>query len=159
MGLERAAMLLQGVDSVFDIDTFEPLLAWVGERANVPYGSSEDATKAYRVVVEHARTSAFLVAEGVAPSNEGRGYVLRRVIRRAVQFGRRLGLEPPFLYELADVVREQMGETYPELEAHRAEIGDLIQAEEERFRETLERGERLFEEVVANGEITPEDAF
>src|SRR5207249_2125786 len=120
---ERAAMILQGVDSLFDIDTFEPLLAWVGERANVPYGSSEDATKAYRVVVEHARTAAFLVAEGVAPANEGRGYVLRRVIRRAVQFGRRLGLEPPFLHELADVVRGQMGSVYPELEERRSASG------------------------------------
>src|SRR5205814_3821842 len=159
MGLERAAMILQGVDSLFDIDTFEPLLAWVGERANVPYGSSEDATKAYRVVVEHARTAAFLVAEGVAPSNEGRGYVLRRVIRRAVQFGRRLGLEPPFLFELADVVRGQMGTVYPELEERRAEVGKLIRAEEERFREALSRGEELFEVSVAEGELSPGDAF
>jgi alanyl-tRNA synthetase len=159
MGLERAAMLLQRVDSVFDIDTFEPLLARVGTKANVAYGSSDEATKAYRVVVEHARTAAFLVSEGVAPSNEGRGYVLRRVIRRAVQFGRRLGLEPPFLFDLADVVREQMGSVYPELDERRNEVGDLIRVEEERFRETLARGEKLFEEMVAKGEITPEDAF
>src|SRR5919198_6522785 len=159
MGLERAAMLLQGVDSLFDIDTFRPLLDWVGTRATTPYGSSEQATKAYRVVVEHARTAAVLVAEGVAPSNEGRGYVLRRVIRRAVQFGRRLGLEPPFLYELADVVREQMGSVYPELEERRSEVAELVQAEEERFRETLARGERLFEEIVARDEITGADAF
>jgi alanyl-tRNA synthetase len=159
MGFERAAMILQDVDSFAEIDILQPLVDWLAERANASYTSSDDATKAYRVVVEHARTSAFLVAEGVAPSNEGRGYVLRRVIRRAVQFGRRLGLEPPFLYELADVVRQQMGETYPELEEHRVEIGDLIRAEEERFRETLERGERLFEDVVAKGGITPEDAF
>ena len=159
MGLERAAMLLQEADSVFDIDTFEPLLAWIGAKANVAYGSSDEATKAYRVVAEHARTAAFLVAEGIAPSNEGRGYVLRRVIRRAVQFGRRLGLEPPFLFELADVVREQLGPVYPELEERRAEVGELIRAEEERFRETLARGEKLFEEMVAKGEITPDDAF
>src|SRR5919199_6222677 len=159
MGLERAAMLLQDVESLFDIDTFRPLLDWLGERANTAYGSSEEATKAYRVVVEHARTAAFLVAAGIAPSNEGRGYVLRRVIRRAVQFGRRLGLEPPFLFELADVVREQMGTVYPELEEHRAQVEELIRAEEERFRETLARGEKLFEEVVARGELTGEDAF
>jgi alanyl-tRNA synthetase len=159
MGFERAAMILQDVDSFAEIDILQPLVDWIAERANAPYKASDDATKAYRVVVEHARTSAFLVAEGVAPSNEGRGYVLRRVIRRAVQFGRRLGLEPPFLYELADVVRTQMGRTYPELEERRREIGELIRAEEERFRETLERGERLFEDVVAAGEITPEDAF
>jgi alanyl-tRNA synthetase len=152
-------MVAQEADSLFDIDTFRPLLAWLGARAEPAYGSSADATKAYRVIAEHARTASFLVAEGIAPSNEGRGYVLRRVIRRAVQFGRRLGLEPPFLYELADVVREQMGSTYPELEERRGEIAQLVRAEEERFRETLERGERLFEEVVAKGEITPEDAF
>ena len=159
MGLERAAMLIQGVDSLFDIDTFQPLLDWIGERASAAYGSSDEATKAYRVIVEHSRTAAFLVAEGVAPSNEGRGYVLRRVIRRAVQFGRRIGLEPPFLYELADLVRKQMGSVYPELEERRSEVADLIRAEEERFRETLARGEKLFEEMVAKGEITPEDAF
>jgi alanyl-tRNA synthetase len=159
LGLERAAMLLQGVDSVFDIDTFRPLTAWLGERANAAYGSSEEATKAYRVVVEHARTAAFLVAEGIAPSNEGRGYVLRRVIRRAAQFGRRLGLMEPFLWQLADVVREQMGSVYPELEERQGEIQDLIRGEEERFVETVERGQRLFEEVVAEGEITGEDAF
>jgi alanyl-tRNA synthetase len=159
MGLERAAMLLQEADSFAEIDVLQPLLDWIGERANTRYGSTEEATKAYRVVVEHARTAAFLVAEGVAPSNEGRGYVLRRVIRRAVQFGRRLGLEPPFLHELADVVREQMGSVYPELEERRSEIGELIRAEEDRFRETLARGEKLFEEMVAKGEITPEDAF
>jgi alanyl-tRNA synthetase len=159
MGLERAAMVIQEADSLFDIDTFRPLLTWLGDRAESAYGSSADATKAYRVIAEHARTASFLVAEGVAPSNEGRGYVLRRVIRRAVQFGRRLGLEPPFLYELGDVVREQMGSAYPELEERRGEISELVRAEEERFRETLERGEKLFEEMVAKGEITPEDAF
>jgi alanyl-tRNA synthetase len=159
MGLERAAMLMQEADSLFDIDTFRPLLTWLGDRAESAYGASADATKAYRVIAEHARTASFLVAEGVAPSNEGRGYVLRRVIRRAVQFGRRLGLEAPFLYELGDVVRGQMGSAYPELEERRGEISELVRAEEERFRETLERGEGLFEEMVAKGEITPEDAF
>ena len=159
LGFERAAMLLQDADSFAEIDILQPLVDWIGERASATYGSSDEATKAYRVVVEHARTAAFLVAEGVAPSNEGRGYVLRRVIRRAVQFGRRLGLEPPFLYELADVVRGQMGSVYPELEERQSEIADLIRAEEERFRETLARGEKLFEEMVAKGEITPEDAF
>jgi len=159
MGFERAAMILQEADSFAEIDILKPLLDWIGERANASYGSSGEATKAYRVIVEHARTAAFLVAAGIAPSNEGRGYVLRRVIRRAVQFGRRLGLEPPFLYELGEVVREQMGATYPELEERRGEISELVRAEEERFRETLERGEKLFEDMVAKGEITPEDAF
>ena len=159
MGFERAAMILQEVDSFAEIDILKPLLDCVGERANAEYGASDEATKAYRVLVEHSRTAAFLVAEGVAPSNEGRGYVLRRVIRRATQFGRRLGFVEPFLWQLAAIVREQMGKTYPELEERRQEIQELIRGEEERFRETLERGERLFEEMVAKGEITPEDAF
>ena len=159
MGFERAAMILQEADSFAEIDILRPLLHWVGERANAAYGASDETTKAYRVLVEHSRTAAFLVAEGVAPSNEGRGYVLRRVIRRATQFGRRLGFVEPFLWQLAVIVREQMGDTYPELEERQSEILELIRGEEERFRETLERGEKLFEEMVAKGEITPEDAF
>ena len=159
MGLERAALVMQGADSVFDIDSFEPLLAWLGERANQPYGSSPEAKKAYRVVVEHARTAALLVAEGISPSNEGRGYVLRRVIRRAAQFGRRLGLAEPFLWELSLLVGEHLGSVYPELEERRREIEELIRGEEERFVETVERGQKLFEEIVAKGEVTGEDAF
>src|SRR5919199_973919 len=159
MGLERATMLLQNVESLFDIGTFRPLIDWLRERANQAYGSSDEATKAYRVVVEHARTAAFLVAEGIAPSNEGRGYVLRRVIRRAAQFGRRLGVVEPFLWQLAGVVLEQMGSVYPELEERQSEIQELIRGEEERFVETVERGQKLFEETVAKGEITGEDAF
>jgi alanyl-tRNA synthetase len=159
MGLERAAMLLQDVDSVFDIDTFQPMLDWIAERASSPYRGSDESTKAYRVVSEHTRAAAFLVAEGTAPSNEGRGYVLRRVIRRAVQFGRRIGLEPPFMWELADVVREQMGSVYPELEGHSVQIQEHLKAEEVRFQETLERGERLFEEILGRGGISGEDAF
>jgi alanyl-tRNA synthetase len=159
MGLERAAMLLQDVGSLFDIDSFKPLLTWIGERASAPYGETEEATKSYRVIAEHTRAAAFLIAAGIVPSNEGRGYVLRRVIRRAVQFGRRIGLEPPFMWELADLVRVQMGSTYPELEEHREHIQEHLEAEEVRFKETLERGERLFEEIVARGEISGEDAF
>jgi alanyl-tRNA synthetase len=159
MGLERAAMLLQDVESLFDIDTFRPLIDWLRERTNQDYGSSEESTKAYRVIVEHARTAAFLVAEGIAPSNEGRGYVLRRVIRRAAQFGRRLGLVEPFLWQLSGVVREQLGPVYSELDERQREIEELIRGEEERFVETVERGQKLFEEIVAKGAITGGEAF
>jgi alanyl-tRNA synthetase len=159
LGLERGAMLLQNADSVFDTDSFEPLLRWIGERASAAYGDSGEATKAYRVIVEHTRAAAFLVAAGVVPSNEGRGYVLRRVIRRAVQFGRRIGLEPPFMWELADLVCDGMGSIYPELEEHRSQIQEHLKAEEVRFKETLERGERLFEELAARGQISGEEAF
>src|SRR2546423_2932482 len=133
MGLERAAMLLQGVDSLFDIDTFQPLLAWLGERANEPYGSSPEVTKAYRGVVEHARAAAFLVAEGVVPSNEGRGYVLGRIIRRAVRYGRKLGLPHGFMAQLAALVRGEMGSIYPELEENESAIREHIAGEEDRF--------------------------
>jgi alanyl-tRNA synthetase len=159
MGLERAAMLLQDADSLFDIDTFQPLLDWIGEHATAAYDSSEAATKAYRVIAEHARTAAFLVAEGVVPGNEGRGYVLRRVIRRAVRYGRKLELPHESMWQLAAIVREHMGAVYPELEENKWLIQEHINREEDRFFETLERGEKLFEEMVAKGDVTPEDAF
>src|SRR5919201_11647 len=159
LGFERGAMLLQQVDSFAEIDVLHPLLDWIGAHATAAYGSEDDATKAYRVVVEHARTAAFLVAAGITPSNEARGYVLRRVIRRAVRFGRKLDLPHGFMWQLANIVREQMGPVYPELEENRWAIQEQLDGEEERFFETLERGERLFDEVVAKGEITPEDAF
>src|ERR671933_486647 len=102
----------------------------------------------------------FLAADGVTPSNEGRGYVMRRIIRRAVQQGQRVGLEPPYLDRLADVVIEHMREPYPELETHRTDIHRVLSAEEERFGQTLARGMRLFEEVATKGgDISGEDAF
>src|SRR2546423_4826484 len=101
----------------------------------------------------------FLAADGVSPSNEGRGYVMRRVVRRAVQQASRIGLEPPFLADLADVVIEQMGDAYPELRAHRSDVHRILAAEEERFSQTLARGLRLFEEVATGPKISGEDAF
>src|SRR5205085_6806173 len=101
----------------------------------------------------------FITEDGVTPSNEGRGYVMRRVIRRAVQQANRIGLEPPFLGRLAGVVVEQMGDAYPELAAARGEVERVLSAEEERFGETLARGLTLFEEAAADGEIDGEDAF
>src|SRR3954447_9858541 len=108
MGLERAAMLLQGVDSIFEIDNVRALISWVEQRSGKSYGESELMTKACRVIADHARAATFLVADGVLPSNEGRGYVLRRVIRRAVHFGRRVGLESPFLWQVSKLVRDGM---------------------------------------------------
>ena len=111
------------------------------------------------MIADHARAATFLLADGVLPSNEGRGYVLRRVIRRAVHFGRRIGLESPFMFEVSRLVREEMRRRYPELEQHRREIEEHLRAEEERFSETLARGERLFEEIADSGEISGDDAF
>jgi alanyl-tRNA synthetase len=158
-GLERNARILQNVASVYDTDEFQLIMGWVAEQSGVAYGSSDDATKAHRVLADHGRGMTFLTAEGVAPSNEGRGYVLRRVIRRAAQHGRRIGMEPPFLPGLAGIVIDQMGEAYPELVQHRDEILRTLDAEEERFGETLERGMTIFEEAAAKGEITGDDAF
>ncbi len=158
-GLERVARVAQQVPSVYDTDGYQLIMDWVAEQSGVAYGSSDDATKAHRVLADHGRGMTFISAEGVAPSNEGRGYVLRRVIRRAAQHGLRIGMEPPFLPGLADVVIDQMGPAYPELVAHRDEILRTLAAEEERFGETLERGMAIFEEAAAKGEITGDDAF
>ncbi len=145
--------------SVYDTDGYRLIMDWVEEQSGAAYGSSADATKAHRVLADHGRGMTFIVAEGVSPSNEGRGYVLRRIVRRATQHGLRIGMKPPFLPGLADVVIEQMGHAYPELVEHRDEIHRVLAAEEERFGETLERGMAIFEEAAAKGEITGDDAF
>jgi alanyl-tRNA synthetase len=158
-GLERVARVVQDAASVYDTDGYRLIMDWVEEQSGAAYGSSADATKAHRVLADHGRGMTFIVAEGVSPSNEGRGYVLRRIVRRATQHGLRIGMKPPFLPGLADVVIEQMGQAYPELVEHRDEIHRVLAAEEERFGETLERGMAIFEEVAAKGELTAEDVF
>jgi alanyl-tRNA synthetase len=159
LGLERTARIVQQVPSVYDTDGYQLIMHWIAEQSGLAYGETEDATKAHRVLADHGRGMTFIVAEGVTPSNEGRGYVLRRIIRRAVQHGLRIGMQSPFLPGLAETVIEQMGGAYPELVEHRTEIARLLEAEEERFAETLERGMKLFEEAAARGAISGEDAF
>jgi alanyl-tRNA synthetase len=159
LGLERAAMLLQGVDSIFDTDAYQQIMEWVATESGVRYGDSEQATKAHRVLADHGRAMTFLVADGIVPGNEGRGYVLRRVIRRAVQHGQRIGLESPFLGGLAGAVIAQMRDAYPEVEEHRSAIEEALTGEEERFAATLTRGLKLFDEVAADGVISGEDVF
>jgi alanyl-tRNA synthetase len=160
MGVERTAAVLQDVMSVYETDGYQAIMRWIAGESGVAYGDSPEATKAHRILADHGRGMTFLAADGVAPSNEGRGYVMRRIIRRAVQQGERVGLEPPYLGRLSDVVIEQMQEDYPELEEHRTDIHRILSAEEERFGQTLVRGMRLFEEVAAKGgDIPGEDAF
>jgi alanyl-tRNA synthetase len=130
---------------------------WIAEESGVAYGDSEAATKAHRILADHGRGMTFLVGDGVMPSNEGRGYVLRRVIRRAVQQARTIGLAD--LWRITDIVVDQMGDWYPELVENRALISDTIKAEEERFSQTLERGLKVFEEIAARGAISGDDAF
>jgi alanyl-tRNA synthetase len=159
LGLERTARIVQDVASVYDTDGYQLIMRWIAEQSGLAYGETADATKAHRVLADHGRGMTFIVAEGVTPSNEGRGYVLRRIVRRAAQHGLRIGMQAPFLPGLADVVIEQMGDAYPELVEHRSEIHRVLAAEEERFAETLERGQKLFDDAAARGEITGDDAF
>jgi alanyl-tRNA synthetase len=160
MGVERTAAILQGVFTVYETDVYQAIMRWIADESGVAYGDSPEATKAHRILADHGRGMTFLAADGVAPSNEGRGYVMRRIIRRAVQQAGRIGLEPPYLARLADVVIAEMGEGYAELEQNRTEIHRVLSAEEERFGQTLARGLRLFEEIAATGgEIPGEEAF
>ena len=157
MGLERTAAILQDVRSVYETDGYQAIMDWVAQESGVAFGESEVATKAHRILADHGRGMTFLVGDGVTPSNEGRGYVLRRIIRRAVQQARTIGLDE--LWRLSDVVVEQMGQWYPELPDNRERIRDVLRAEEERFTETLARGMTLFEDVAASGAISGKDAF
>jgi alanyl-tRNA synthetase len=160
MGVERTAAILQDVMTVYETDVYQAIMRWIAGESGVAYGDSPEATKAHRILADHGRGMTFLAADGVAPSNEGRGYVMRRIIRRAVQQGTRIGLEPPYLGRLADVVIDEMKSGYAELEEHRGDIHRILTAEEERFGKTLERGLRLFEEIAANGgDIPGEEAF
>jgi alanyl-tRNA synthetase len=157
MGFERAASVLQNVRSVYETDGYQAIMDWIAAESGVSYGDSEAATKAHRILADHGRGMTFLVGDGVTPSNEGRGYVLRRIIRRAVQQARSIGLED--LWRITAVVSTQMSRWYPELEENRHIIEVTVQAEEQRFSETLSRGMRLFEEVAADAAISGEDAF
>jgi alanyl-tRNA synthetase len=159
MGLERTAAILQDVMSVYDTDGYQGIMAWIAAESGVAYGDSPQATKAHRVLADHGRGMTFLVGDGVMPSNEGRGYVLRRIIRRAVLQGKRIGMTSPFLPGLAETVIGQMAGAYPELAEHRREIEAALAAEEERFNETIERGMKLFDDLAGRDAISGEDAF
>jgi alanyl-tRNA synthetase len=157
MGLERASAIVQDVMSVYETDGYREIMEWIASESGVAYGDSPAATKAHRVLADHGRGMTFLVGDGVTPSNEGRGYVLRRIIRRAVQQARRIGLQDVF--RLPAVVIRQMVEAYPELSERAQDIERVIRDEEERFLETLERGLRLFEELAGREAISGEEAF
>jgi alanyl-tRNA synthetase len=148
MGLERTVAAIQGKPSVYETDVFLPLVERVCRLSGNSYGQNEDVDRAIRIVAEHGRAASFLIADGVLPSNEGRGYVLRRVLRRACLFGRRLGLDRPFLGEIAAVVTDRMSHVYPELTANRDVIGKLVESEEERFSVSLDTGLNLVENFV-----------
>ena len=148
MGLERTAVVMQGKYSVYETDLFLPLIQRICQLGGKHLGENRESDRAIRIIAEHGRGIPFLIADGVSPSNEGRGYVLRRVLRRASLFGRRLNLDKPFLNEVAEVVVDGMGHIYPELIANRGLIKEVIKAEEERFINTLDSGLNLVERLI-----------
>jgi alanyl-tRNA synthetase len=157
MGIERTALVLQEVDSVFDTDGFRVIMDWVAAESGVAYHDSEVSQRAHRVLADHGRAVSFLIAEGVEPSNEGRGYICRRLLRRAIHQANRIGLQG--VHRLPGVVIEQMGDAYPHLKEHAAQIERIVRAEEERFSETLARGMKVFDELAGNDAISADDAF
>ncbi len=165
MGLDRMAAILQDVPSVFETDLMAPLVELAEELSGRSYGADRATTRAMRIVADHSRGAAFLIADGVVPSNEDRGYILRRIMRRAIQQGRTLGLEAPWLGHFTERTIEIMGESYPELAAERETIARWVGDEEESFGRTLERGTVLLERLVAEAKesgtswIDAADAF
>lgn len=149
MGLERTAVLMQGKSTVYETDLFTPLMDCITGLTGHKYGESDEVTRAMRIVAEHARALTFLIGDGVIPSNEGRGYVLRRLLRRGALFGRKLGLTDAFLTKIADVVIEQMGTLYPELANGKKYILNVIDIEESKFDQTLNTGMNLLDEIIS----------
>ncbi|HEY1777831.1 MAG TPA: alanine--tRNA ligase [Solirubrobacteraceae bacterium] len=164
LGLNRMAVILQNAPSVFETDQFKPLIELGELLSGRVYGSDPALDRSLRVLADHARGMTFLVADGVVPSNTERGYVLRRVMRRAIQHGRSLGFEPGFLLRYSEVVRELMGTAYPELHSQRERVDVWLSAEEENFGHTLEQGLVVLEELIerareGSGVLSGEDAF
>ena len=164
MGLERMASITQEVPTNFDTDLFTPILSRIEAVSGRKYGQSEDTDVAFKVISDHIRTVSFAVADGALPSNEGRGYVLRRLIRRAVRFSKELDIERAFMYELADPVAEVMHDFYPNVTERLSFIRDVIKKEEERFLATLDEGIQIYEQVrekakAGGGVISGHDAF
>lgn len=160
MGLERIAMVCQGVASTFETDLLKPIMDKVSEMSGVPYKQSEKTDVSLRIITDHARCVSFLISDGVIPGNEGRSYVLRMILRRALRHGKILGMELPFLYKLVDVIVENYGEAYPDLVKNKQKIIDTIKKEEERFAKTLDRGYKMLDEFIENKkDIDGESAF
>lgn len=148
MGLERLASVMQGKTSNYDTDFFMPIIRAVEKITGKKYGAGDEDSVSMRVLADHIRATAFLIGDGVLPSNEGRGYVLRRIMRRAIRHGKLLGQTTPFFYRLADTLIGEMKEAYPELLTHKTTIEKVIQSEEERFFETLDKGLKILSEEI-----------
>lgn len=165
MGLERIACIMQGVTSIFEVDTIRKILDTAAEMTNVTYGKNKLNDISLRVITDHIRSTVFMVSDGILPSNEGRGYVLRRLLRRAARHGRLLGLKEPFLYKLAKVVANESKTAYPELETNFEYIEKVIRNEEERFDETIDQGIEILKGYIgklkekAKSVLSGENAF
>lgn len=158
MGLERLASVVQNVPTDFETDLFSPIIGKVCAIASVQYGMDKKKDAAVKVISDHVRASAFMIADGILPTNEARGYVLRRLIRRSIRYGRLLGIDRPFMAELLPFVKQAMGDEYSELQEHSFAIEQVLNTEEERFGKTLSQGSELLEAEIAklkkNGEQT-----
>jgi alanyl-tRNA synthetase len=159
LGLNRLAAIMQGTTSVFETDQIRPLVTLGEQLSGRTYGESEETDRALRILADHSRGMSFLVADGVVPSNEERGYVLRRLMRRAIVQGRRIGIEQGFLPQFADVVRDSMGGAYPELHEQRETIAMWLRNEEEAFNRTLAQGMRLLDDVIARARDAGEEGI
>lgn len=165
MGLERLACAMQGVDNLFEVDTVQNIMKHISKIAGVEYKADEKKDVSLRVITDHIRSTTFMVGDGVTPSNNGRGYVLRRLLRRAARHGRLLGITKPFLYEVVDTVIAENAAAYPELEERKAYIKKLIRSEEETFAKTIDKGMEILTEkidaVLKNGgkTLSGDDAF
>ena len=159
MGLERLAVVCQGVDSLFDVDTVMNITHRVSELTGAYYGESHQKDVSLRVITDHIRSAVFMISDGVLPSNEGRGYVLRRLLRRAARHGRLLGVEGAFLYQIVDVVARESGGQYPELREKQSYITAVIRSEEEGFGRTIDAGLRIFGELLEEHKRKGETVF
>lgn len=165
MGLERVASILQGVDSNFETDFFRPIIEFIEEDTGIEYNQDEEKTTAYRVIVDHIRGITMAIFDGVLPANEGRGYVIRRLLRRAVRYGDKLGYDSPFLYRIVPVVVDVMSDAYPDLVDKQGHIKSIIEAEEDRFFQTLDQGLNILNNMIGelkkakNDVLSGKDAF
>lgn len=160
MGLERITMVCNGLGSTFETDLLSPILDEVCKITGKKYKDTPKTDVSLRIITDHIRCVSFMIADGLVPGNEGRNYVLRMILRRALRHGKILGVNRIFLNELVDVVVDNYGDVYPELIANKAKIVDTIKKEEERFSQTLEKGQAILDELISKGaEISGEDAF
>lgn len=163
MGLERVTMVVNGLSSTFETDLLKPIVDKVCELSGKKYKSNEKDDVSIRIITDHARCVTFLISDGLIPGNEGRNYVLRMILRRALRHGKILGIELPFLYKIVDTVVKNYKEVYPELDKNKEKVASIIRKEEERFRQTIDRGVNLLEEIIEKSSgsktISGEEAF